>query len=84
MWIPDDRFVDCITAFFLPIYYFKPERRFGDAINLADKIPALIVEKSLAIGYEKLQVTDLRRVNGRLINLSDASVIQRVPHAAGS
>ena len=84
MWIADYCFVDCISAFLLPIDYFEPECSLGDAINLTDKIPALIVKEGLAIGYEELKVTNLRRVDGWIVNLSYASMIECVPYAAGS
>jgi hypothetical protein len=46
--------MDCVAAFFLAIGYFKPERRFGKAVDLAVEVPAFIVKKSFAVSYEEL------------------------------
>jgi len=59
MRVAQDRLVDAVTALLLPVRSVKPERRFLNAINISHKVPALVVKKILAVGYQELQVTDL-------------------------
>jgi hypothetical protein len=46
-------------AFPFLIRHFKSECRFGNAFDLARKIPALIVEEGLAVAKEELQIVNL-------------------------
>src|SRR5262249_40346091 len=84
MWITEDCFVDRVTAFYFSIDYFKTERCFRNAVDLAGEVSAFIVKKCFSVGHEKLQVADLRGVDRWIVHLSDASLIERVPNAAGS
>ena len=52
--------MDAVAAFLLAIDEVKSKRRFGNAIDLSNKVPALIVKKGLAVCYQELKVTDLR------------------------
>ena len=82
--VAKNRFVDAVTALLLPVRNFKPEGRFRNAIDIPDKVPALIVKKILTIGDQELQITDLWRIDGWVIHLGHTTVIERVPDAAGS
>src|SRR5262249_24382056 len=64
MCVTEDRLVDCVTALFLSIDYFKTERCFGNTVDLAYKVTALIVKKGFPISDAELQVADLWRVDG--------------------
>src|SRR6185369_7417468 len=82
MRVSQNRFVDAVTAFLLPIDDVESERGFRYAIDFAKEVPALVMEESFAIRYQELQITNLRRVDGWVINLRHAAVVERVPDVA--
>ena len=59
MRVTKNRLVDTVTALLLPVRNLKPEGPFRNAIDIPDKVPALVVKKILAVGDQELQVTDL-------------------------
>jgi hypothetical protein len=59
MRVTKNRLVDAVTALLFPVRNLKPEGRFRNSIDIPDKVPALVVKKILAVGDQKLEVTDL-------------------------
>ena len=59
MRVAKDRLVDAIATFLLSVRSVKSKRCFGNTIDLANKVSALVVKKILAVSDEELQVTDL-------------------------
>ena len=59
MRVTKDRFVDAVTILLLSVDDFEAERRLRNAVDLSDKVAALIVEKSFAICNQELQIADL-------------------------
>src|SRR5215468_5376343 len=84
MRIAQDCLLNCVAAFLFPVHYLETERRTRNAIDLADKIPPLVVKKTFAVRDQELQVADLGRVDRWVIDFSDASVVERVPHVTRS
>jgi hypothetical protein len=83
MRVSKDGLVDAVAALLLSSDNFKTEGRFRNAIDLSDKVSALVVKKAFAVGDQKLQVADLRRIDRRVINLGDTPVVVRIPDATG-
>ncbi len=68
MWVSNDILTDSVTPAFLPVPYFESECCLGDAANFPNKIPTLVMKERLAIRGQELQITDLWRVNSRVID----------------
>src|SRR5215510_11291830 len=77
--VAQDGFVDAVTTVTLGVDDIEAERRLGDAVDLAIEIPAFVVKERFTVGKQELQVTNLRRVDGWIVNLGYASVIECVP-----
>src|SRR5438128_7784583 len=82
MGVSHYRFVDAVTAFLLPVNDIETKGRFRYAIDFTGEVSPLIVKESLAIRYQELQITNLRRIDGWVVNLGHATVVERVPDAA--
>ncbi len=59
MRVTKDRFVDAVTILLFSVDDFEAERRLRNAVDLSDKVAALIVEKRFAICNQELQIADL-------------------------
>jgi hypothetical protein len=59
MRVAKDRLMDAVTALLLPVRSLEPKGRFRTAIDISDKVPALVVKEILAVGDQELQVTNL-------------------------
>ena len=59
MRVAENRLVDAVPVFLFAVRNVESERSFRNAIDLADKMSALVVKKILAVGDQELEVADL-------------------------
>src|ERR1019366_2555512 len=65
--IADDHLVDGVAPIRVRIGDLKTQAERAEAVEVGCHVAALIVEEGFAIGDQKLQVADLRSVNGGVI-----------------
>src|SRR5262245_59480822 len=73
---------DLVATLRIAIHHAKPQRQGRKVFLLADQVAALVLKKRFAVGDEKLQIADLRPIDGRVVNLVDDSARQGEPDPA--
>src|SRR6516165_10890161 len=67
MRIADDLLLNAISAVLVEIGHFEAKRSRGDTVDFGAHMTALVVKERLAVGYQVLQITYLRRVDRGVI-----------------
>ena len=83
MRVPDYGLLDAITPVSIAVDDAESEGRFRDSFDVSPQVPALIVKEAGAIRDEELQISNLGRIDGGIVNLGDTATRKRVPDVAG-
>src|SRR5260370_9779319 len=82
MGVADDLFFQPVAAFGIGAGHLIAKRLL-QMLDFTFQAAFLFVEKSLAVGDEKLRVANLRTVDGRIVDLGHNALGQGEPYAAG-
>ena len=83
MRVADDLLFDGVPALGVGVGDLEAQRAGVDKLNLAGGIPALVVKKSLLVADQKLQIANLRSIDGGIVDFGVHPIGQRVPQTAG-
>src|SRR6185437_14972980 len=81
--IADDVLRDGVTAIRARIRAAIAKHMIGDALHLDSQIALFLMEESLAVGNEILEIAKLRPVDGRVVDLRDDAVPDGEPKMTG-